>query len=45
MKVFRWLAWLLDEVLDLIPAYEDGRWYPCGLWGCRLGLPEFWSKE
>lgn len=24
--------------LDLIPTYEDGRWYRFGGWGCRLRL-------
>ena len=44
MKVLRRLVWLLDEVLDRIPAYEDGRWYRYGGWGCRLRLHRFWAK-
>jgi hypothetical protein len=36
--------WLLDELLDRIPCYEDGRWYWYGDWGwgCRLRLYRFW---
>lgn len=30
-------------VLDRIPAYEDGRWYRHGAWGCRLGLSKPWG--
>jgi len=30
------MLWLLDVALDRIPAYEDGRWYGYGDWGCRL---------
>lgn len=24
--------------LDLVPSYEEGRWYLHGLWGCRFGV-------
>jgi hypothetical protein len=30
------LLWLLDEALDRIPCYEDGRWLRYGDWGCQL---------
>jgi hypothetical protein len=30
------LIWLLDELLDHLPRVEDGKWYWCGDWGCRL---------
>lgn len=39
MVWLRWLAghflWLVDEALDQIPAYDEGRWYRYGHWGCR----------
>jgi len=34
----------LDELLDAVPRYEDGRWFRYGDWGCQLGLGCFWSK-
>lgn len=33
----RWVLEQLDTALDAIPAYEDGRWYRYGDWGCRIG--------
>lgn len=45
MKVMRWAVWLLDESLDAMPAYERGRWYRYGQWGCRLRLARFWWRE
>lgn len=45
MKLARWAVWLLDEALDSVPLYEDGRWYRYGQWGCRLRLWRFWWKE
>jgi hypothetical protein len=41
----RWLAWALDELLDRIPSYEDGRWYRYGDWGCRLRLDRIWACD
>lgn len=32
------LLWLLDEILDRVPKYEDGRWFWPGYWGCDLAL-------
>lgn len=37
------VVWLLDEALDRLPAYEDGRWRWYGDWGCRLGLWKYWA--
>jgi hypothetical protein len=34
---------LLDEALDRVPAYEGGRWYRYGDWGCRLRLSRYWA--
>ncbi len=45
MKWWTWPVWLLDEALDRIPAYEDGRWYRYGDWGCQLGLWKIWGEE
>lgn len=42
MRLMRLAVWILDESLDLIPAYEQGRWYRYGQWGCRLHLWKFW---
>ena len=39
------LAWLLDEALDCLPAYEDGQWYRYGDWGCRLRLYRIWEPS
>lgn len=39
----RRLIWLLDEALDRIPRYEDGRWYRYGDWGCQLCLSRWWG--
>lgn len=39
------LAWLLDEALDHLPAYEDGKWLRYGDWGCRIGLSRYWARE
>lgn len=37
MRTLLWhVLWLLDEALDRIPAYDTGRWYRYGDWGCRL---------
>lgn len=44
MNLLRNLVWLLDEALDRIPAYEDGRWYRYGDWGCRYQLARFWYR-
>jgi len=44
----RWrgeVVWLLDEVLDRIPRYEDHRWYRYGHWGCTLGLRRYWDRD
>lgn len=43
VRALRWLAWLADEALDRVPAYEDGTWYRHGCWGCRLGLSRWWD--
>jgi hypothetical protein len=45
MKLLRRLVEQLDVLLDKIPAYEDGRWYRYGDWGCRLQLGKFWMDE
>jgi hypothetical protein len=44
-RAARELFWLADELLDRVPAYEDGRWYRRGDWGCRLGLHRWWWPE
>jgi hypothetical protein len=41
----RTLVWLLDEVLDRIPRYEQGRWYLHGDWGCQFQLARYWASE
>lgn len=41
-QALRWLAWVTDTALDHLPAYEDGRWYRYGDWGCRLRLHRVW---
>lgn len=43
-KALAWLIWLADEALDRLPAYESGRWYRYGQWGCRLGLRRLWGR-
>lgn len=45
MRALRWLAWLADEALDRVPAWEDGTFYPCGHWGCRWGLGRLWAGK
>lgn len=45
MRPDRCLVWLADELLDRIPAYEDGHWYRAGQWGCRLRLHRYWWRE
>jgi hypothetical protein len=45
VKAVRWLICLLDEALDQIPAYEDGRWFRHGQWGCQLRLSRFWLPK
>lgn len=42
VKVLRRIVEWLDETLDKIPEYRDGRWYRYGDWGCRLGLGKLW---
>jgi hypothetical protein len=42
MRPDRFVVWLADELLDRIPAYEQGRWYLNGEWGCRLRLYRYW---
>jgi hypothetical protein len=37
-------VWLACTVLDVLPAYRDGRWHRPGGWGCRLGLRYLWSR-
>jgi hypothetical protein len=44
MRALRWLAWLADEILDRVPAVEDGRVYWYGGWGCRLRMSRFWDE-
>ena len=44
MKVLRAIVLAADELLDLAPCYEDGRWRWQGGWGCRLGLYRFWYR-
>jgi hypothetical protein len=39
------IAWLLDEALDRVPKYEDGRWYRFGLWGCGTWLNRYWTAR
>jgi hypothetical protein len=39
------LVWLLDEMLDRIPAWQDGRLYLCGQWGCQWGLSRIWARD
>lgn len=39
------LAWLLDEMLDRIPAWQDGHLYLQGQWGCQLGLSRIWARD
>jgi hypothetical protein len=39
------IVWLLDEALDQLPAYQDGKWYRYGQWGCRLQLARYWGRE
>lgn len=45
MKFARWAVWLLDESLDAVPTYENGRWWWHGQWGCRMRLARFWWRE
>jgi hypothetical protein len=40
----RYAAWVADEVLDRVPAREDGRWHRYGGWGCRMGLSRLWDR-
>lgn len=35
----------LCTMLDRIPAWEDGHFYPQGFWGCRWGWPVRRSVE
>lgn len=37
--------WLLDEVLDRVPRYEDGKWHRYGDWGCQMRLHRFWDRD
>ena len=39
------LALWLDELLDAIPGYWDGRWHRHGQWGCTLRLSRYWARE
>lgn len=43
----RWIAWLLDEALDCIPAasIRERHFYLKGGWGCRLHLHRFWTPD
>lgn len=43
-RALRWLAWLADEALDRVPAWEDGTWYWYGGWGCRMRLWKLWDE-
>jgi hypothetical protein len=45
LTALRSAVWLLDVILDGIPACEDGRWYRYGEWGCRLRLHRFWWPD
>lgn len=31
-------------VLDAIPAYEEGRWWRYGDWGCRMRISRIWAR-
>lgn len=41
-KALRAAVLAADELLDLLPCREDGRWRWYGEWGCRLQLVRFW---
>ena len=38
-------VWLLDELLDRVPAYWGGSWHRYGDWGCRLRLSRYWGEQ
>lgn len=47
MRIVRWIAWLLDEALDRIPAVQLRPWhiYRYGSWGCQLRLHRVWYRR
>jgi hypothetical protein len=38
-------VWLLDELLDRVPGYWEGKWHLAGQWGCRMHLSRFWATD
>jgi hypothetical protein len=45
LKLRAELAWLANEALDQLPAWQEGSWHRHGQWGCRLGLHRYWQQD